>query len=144
MPNHPSQPKPVIGVADQPITVETLNDIWFLVVALVAVVAYCVRVELSVQNCDRRINRIETEVVPALRHDVRELESDFEDSLAEVKKAFSAELQAALESQRDFIAGQTALILEKIHNIKEQTDRQGKELREVGGLLSYQKHHHPD
>jgi outer membrane murein-binding lipoprotein Lpp len=133
MPNHPSEPKQVSGVAEQPITVEAINDIWFLIVALAAVVAYCVRVELSVQNCDRRINRIET--------DVRELESDFEDSLAEVRKAFSAELQAALESQREFIAGQTALILEKIHNIKEQTDRQGKELREVGGLLSYKRHH---
>lgn len=54
------------------------------------------------------------------------------------KATVTQDIQTALLSQRDFISAQIALILEKLNtrdtqlqNLKEQTDRQGAELRRL-------------
>lgn len=140
---HPSQPPDSPSAIDtqKPITIDALNDIWFLALALIAVVAYCVRIELGVKNAETRINRLENETIPGIRAELADIEAHFESTLHEAKKVFASELASALTSQREFIAGQTALILEKISNVKEQTDRQGRELRQFSGMLSCQKKH---
>jgi hypothetical protein len=142
---HPTQPadaKPLAAIdTEKPITIDAINDVWFLVVALIAVVAYCVRVELGVKDCQSRLNKVENEVIPGLRKELADVELHFESTLQEAKRMFATELRNALDAQRDFIAGQTNVILEKISNIKEQSDRQGREIREFNGMLACQKRH---
>jgi hypothetical protein len=140
---HPSQPaaaKPFAAIdTNKPITVDAINDVWFLIVALVGIVAYCVRIEFGVRNCESRVQKLECETVPGLRREMADVEADFESTLKEAKRMFKIELREALEAQKTFIEAQTAIVLEKISNIKDQTDRQGREIREFNGMLSCQK-----
>jgi len=128
-----------IDPSGRAITVEAINDIWFLLVALVAVIVYCVRIEVSVKDLQRRIQKVEEESIPELHREIREVEMVIEKTMTEARRVCGVEFHAAIASQREFIEGQTALVLEKIANIKEQTDRQGREMREFGGMLSCQK-----
>jgi len=133
-----AQDSKAITAADTPgnaITVEAINDIWFLLLALVAVIAYCVRIELGVKDVEKRVTKVEDESIPSLRRETKEMEIDIEKTMIEARRTCGGEFNAAIESQREFILGQTAVILEKISNIKEQSDRQGAELRELRGYL---------
>lgn len=120
---------------EQPITIEAINDIWFLIVAGVAVIAYCVRLELNVKEADRRLERLENEILPEIKREIANVQMETEKMTLEARRYCGMEFKTALDSQREFIAGQVALILEKVSNVKEQSDRQGKEIREMRGYL---------
>lgn len=121
--------------SEQPITIEAINDIWFLIVAGVAVIAYCVRLELNVKEVDRRIERLEGEALPEIKREITNVQMETEKTMMEARRYCGMEFKTALDSQREFIAGQVALILEKVSNVKEQADRQGREIREMRGYL---------
>lgn len=121
--------------SEQPITIEAINDIWFLIVAGVAVIAYCVRLELNVKEVDRRIERLESEALPEIKREITSVQVETEKTMLEARRYCGMEFKTALDSQREFIAGQVALILEKVSNVKEQADRQGREIRELRGYL---------
>lgn len=121
--------------SEHPITVEAINDVWFLIVAGVAAIAYCVRLELNVKEVDRRIERLESEALPEIKREITGVQVETEKTMLEERRYCDMEFKTALDSQREFIAGQVALILEKVSHVKEQADRQGKEVRELRGYL---------
>lgn len=123
---------------EKPITVEFLNDWWFLLLALGSVVAYLVRLEVGVNSNKESTSRIINTDLPLMRQSCSNCKAEVEMKLAANRQAFTAEIQNALVGQREFIANQIALVLEKLNtrdsqmlNLKEQTDRQGAEIRRL-------------
>ncbi len=133
----------------QPITVELLPEIWFIGLAIVAIVAYLVKLELGVKDNRSRIEEIDEDVLPEIRRTVTTLESRNESRIKEMHGSISAEIHASLNTQQHFISSQFELILEKLNsrdaaiaNLKEQINRQGADIREIEGHVKYWEHHH--
>lgn len=125
---------------DKPITIEGISEFWFLIVALVSIVAYLVRLEIGVSTNRDRLAKVEDEVIPAINKDLVSVEANIENRIKEARAVFSVELQSALDAQKVFIQSRFDLILEKlssrdtaIADLKEQSSRQGQELREMHG-----------
>lgn len=132
----PSQPRPI--------TVELLSEVWFIGLAVVAIVAYVVRLELGVKDTRQRIDTVTEEVLPELRHSVTIAETKAEGRLRDLHRSITAEIHTSLSTQQGFISSQVELILEKLNsrdtaiaNIKEQVNRQGADIRELEGYIKY-------
>ena len=124
---------------EKPITLEFLNDWWFLLLAIASIVAYLVRLEVGVSGNKEAVKKLTDAELPLMKQSCVICKAEVDSKLHSNKTTFSAEIQNALVAQREFISAQIALVLEKlnmrdaqIQNLKEQTDRQGAELRKLG------------
>ena len=140
----PTPPPP----QEKPITIEGISEFWFLILALVSIVAYLVRLEMGVMANRDRLRKIEDETLPAFNKDLDSIETNLESRLQEARAVFAVELKTALESQKDFIQSRFDVLLEKLSTrdsaiaaLKEQSDRQGQELREMNGYRKYLERH---
>ena len=139
-----TQPPTQESDTENPITVEGISEFWFLILALVSIVAFLVRLKLEVSENKERLKKIENEMIPVINKDLDLTKASIDSRLQDTRGLFAVELKSALQSQREFIQSRFDLILEKLSSrdstisaLKEQADRQGKELREITGYRKY-------
>lgn len=129
---------------EKPITIEGLSEFWFLIMALVSIVAFLVRLEFGVSSGKDRLSKIEDESLPTIHREIELVESNIESRITEAKAVFSKELNNALDNHKIFLQSRFDLLLEKlstrdaaIADLKEQANRQGREIREMHGYCQH-------
>lgn len=130
--------QPAHTPAEKPITIEFLNDWWFLLLAIASIVAYLVRLEVGVSGNKEAVKKLTDAELPLMKQGCVICKAEVETKIHSNKATFSAEIQSALIAQREFISAQIALVLEKlntrdtqIQSLKEQTERQGTDIRKL-------------
>jgi hypothetical protein len=128
----------------QPITIDIISELWFLILAGIFVVGYFVRLELGVKGNRERIDMLNQCELPKMQSEHEGIEARIERRIEALHHELSKEIQVGMESQHIRLSAQLDLILEKLNSrdgviagIKDQLNRQGNDIRELGGFGKY-------